>query len=114
GAPPHPPPPHTPPTRRARAGVPPPPPGGAPPHFHETVTELADNALLTELNATLRSRMRWMLGQHDDFTVVAEEHAELYRGIEARDVERVEALALRHLETSRDEAAAHQRRTAPE
>ncbi|MFI1654428.1 GntR family transcriptional regulator [Streptomyces sp. NPDC020472] len=82
--------------------------------FHETVTELADNALLSELNATLRSRMRWLLGQHDDLTVVAEEHAELYRGIEARDVERVEKLALRHLETSRDEAATHQRRTASE
>ncbi|MCX2184706.1 GntR family transcriptional regulator [Streptomyces sp. SKN60] len=82
--------------------------------FHETVTELADNALLTELEGTLRSRMRWLLGQHDAFSVVAEEHEELYRGIEARDAERVEELALRHLETSRKTAAEHRRRTAPE
>lgn len=82
--------------------------------FHETVTELADNALLTELEGTLRSRMRWLLGQHDAFSVVAEEHEELYRGIEARDVERVEELALRHLETSRSKAAEHRRRTAAE
>ncbi|MET9346203.1 GntR family transcriptional regulator [Streptomyces termitum] len=82
--------------------------------FHETVTELADNVLLSELNSTLSSRMRWLLGQHDAFAAVAEEHEELYRCIEARDVERVEKLALRHLETSRSEATAHQFRTAPE
>ncbi|NML51430.1 GntR family transcriptional regulator [Streptomyces sp. R302] len=82
--------------------------------FHETVTELADNALLNELEGTLRSRMRWLLGQHDDFTVVAEEHEELFRGIEARDVERVEELALHHLETSQSKAAEHQRRLAAE
>ncbi|GAA1370143.1 GntR family transcriptional regulator [Streptomyces beijiangensis] len=78
--------------------------------FHETVTELADNALLSELEATLRSRMRWLLGQHDAFDVVAGEHEELYRGIEARDVGRVEELALRHLATSRSEVAAHRGR----
>ncbi|MFI7341119.1 GntR family transcriptional regulator [Streptomyces sp. NPDC050085] len=80
--------------------------------FHETVTELADNALLSELETTLRSRMRWLLGQHDDFSAVAEEHEELYRAIEARDVEHVEALAERHQTTSKEKVAAHQRRTA--
>ncbi|MGW6553126.1 GntR family transcriptional regulator [Streptomyces sp. NPDC055051] len=82
--------------------------------FHETVTELADNALLTEREGTLRSRMRWLLGQHDDFAVVAEEHEELFRRIEARDVEGVEALALHHLETSQSKATEHQRRLAAE
>ncbi|MGY0021732.1 GntR family transcriptional regulator [Streptomyces sp. cg35] len=82
--------------------------------FHETVTELADNALLDELNETLRSRMRWLLGQHDDFAVVAGEHRELYRAIEARDVARVEELAVRHLETSETVAAEHQRRATAE
>ncbi|MFD8567155.1 GntR family transcriptional regulator [Streptomyces sp. NPDC059639] len=77
--------------------------------FHETVTELADNALLSELNETLRSRMRWLLGQHDDFGAVADEHEELYRAIEARDVQRVEELMERHLATSEVEAVAHQR-----
>ncbi|MFJ4713819.1 GntR family transcriptional regulator [Streptomyces sp. NPDC088785] len=76
--------------------------------FHETVTDLADNALLSELSGTLRSRMRWLLGQHDDFGAVADEHEELYRAIEARDVRRVEELTRRHLATSEVEAAAHQ------
>ncbi|MYW69794.1 FCD domain-containing protein [Streptomyces sp. SID8379] len=80
--------------------------------FHETVTELADNALLSELNETLSSRMRWLLAQHDDFTAVAEEHEDLYRAIEARDVRRVEELAERHLATSESAAAAHQGRPA--
>ncbi|WP_282693447.1 GntR family transcriptional regulator [Streptomyces sp. CC208A] len=82
--------------------------------FHETVTELADNALLTELEGTLRSRMRWLLGRHEDFAGMAEEHEELYRGIEARDVERVEELALRHLESSRSKATEHRRKPAEE
>ncbi|MFF7814295.1 GntR family transcriptional regulator [Streptomyces sp. NPDC007945] len=82
--------------------------------FHETVTELADNALLDELEGTLRSRMRWLLGQHDDFAVVADEHEELFHAIEARDVERVEELALRHLETSQSKATEHRRRLAAE
>ncbi|MFI7008662.1 GntR family transcriptional regulator [Streptomyces sp. NPDC050145] len=80
--------------------------------FHETVTELADNALLSELDLTLRSRMRWLLGQHDDFTAVAEEHEELYRAIEARDVESVGELAVAHLATSQAEADAHHRHAA--
>lgn len=80
--------------------------------FHETVTELADNALLSELQATLRSRMRWLFGQHDDFAVVAAEHEDLYGAIEARDVEGIGELAVQHLATSQAEAAAHQRRTA--
>jgi DNA-binding GntR family transcriptional regulator len=81
--------------------------------FHETVTALADNELLNELGATLRSRMRWLLGRHDDLAVVAEEHEELYRAIEARDVPRVERAALRHLATGRAEITAHRCRAAP-
>ncbi|MEV5608550.1 GntR family transcriptional regulator [Streptomyces sp. NPDC052225] len=81
-------------------------------NFHETVTDLADNELLSELDATLRSRMRWLLGQHDDFDAVAEEHEELYRAIEARDVEGVQELAVAHLEASRDKVAARKRRPA--
>ncbi|WP_327293797.1 FCD domain-containing protein [Streptomyces sp. NBC_01197] len=79
--------------------------------FHETVTALADNELLNELGRTLSSRMRWLLGQHDDISGVAKEHEELYEAIEARDVPRVEALALKHLATGRSEAAAHRERT---
>lgn len=77
--------------------------------FHETVTALADNELLTELERTLRSRMRWLLSRHDDLMAVAEEHEELYDAIAARDVPRVEELVLKHLETGRSAAAAHLR-----
>jgi len=80
--------------------------------FHETVTELADNAMLSELELALRSRMRWLLGQHDDFATMAEEHEELFRAIEARDVNGVVELAERHLATSSDKIAARLRRAA--
>jgi DNA-binding GntR family transcriptional regulator len=74
--------------------------------FHEIVTELAANELLGELERTMRSRMRWLLGQHGDLTAIAQEHAELYAAIADRDVARVEALAAEHLETGRVQAGA--------
>ncbi|MFI9626139.1 GntR family transcriptional regulator [Streptomyces sp. NPDC052042] len=72
--------------------------------FHETVTTLAGNELLSELGTTLRSRMRWLLGQHDDLVAVAEEHEDLYEAIADRDVPRVEELVMKHLATSRTAA----------
>ncbi|MFJ8849795.1 GntR family transcriptional regulator [Streptomyces sp. NPDC102437] len=77
--------------------------------FHETVTELADNELLNELQSTLKSRMRWLLGQHDDLTGVAQEHEGLYQAIAERDVATVERLAGAHLVTGRNAAAARRR-----
>ncbi|MEU3215004.1 GntR family transcriptional regulator [Streptomyces sp. NPDC006971] len=77
--------------------------------FHETVTSLADNELLNELGGTLRSRMRWLLGQHDDLVEVAEEHEDLYEAIADRDVPRAEELVMKHLVTSR--AAARRKHT---
>ncbi|WP_327351888.1 GntR family transcriptional regulator [Streptomyces sp. NBC_01304] len=77
--------------------------------FHETVTSLAANELLTELERTLRSRMRWLLSRHDDLLAVAKEHEELYDSIAARDVQRVEELVMQHLETGRGAIAAHLR-----
>ncbi|MET9662938.1 GntR family transcriptional regulator [Streptomyces sp. NPDC006510] len=78
--------------------------------FHETVTALADNELLNELQTTLRSRMRWLLGQHDDLEGVAHEHEGLYRAIAERDVVGVEKLAGKHLVTGRHAAAARRKR----
>ncbi|MDI3387579.1 GntR family transcriptional regulator [Streptomyces sp. B-S-A8] len=77
--------------------------------FHQTVTWLAANELLSELERTLRSRMRWLLSRHDDLLAVAQEHEELYDAIAARDVPRVEELVLKHLESGRSAAAAHLR-----
>ena len=38
--------------------------------FHEVVTSLAGNDLLTELERPLRSRLRWLLTQHDDLKAI--------------------------------------------
>ncbi|MER5852002.1 GntR family transcriptional regulator [Streptomyces sp. NPDC002012] len=79
--------------------------------FHQTVTSLAGNELLSELERTLRSRMRWLLAQHDDLMAVANEHEALYAAIAERDVHRVEELVVRHLASSRSAAAARRRRS---
>ncbi|RFC69915.1 GntR family transcriptional regulator [Streptomyces sp. AcE210] len=69
--------------------------------FHETVTSMAANELLSELEGTLRSRMRWLLGRHDDLLAMAQEHEALYAAVADRDVARVEVLVAEHLENSR-------------
>lgn len=65
--------------------------------FHEVVTALAANELLNELQRTLRSRMRWLLSQHDDLVGIAREHEALYAAIADRDAARVEQLVDAHL-----------------
>lgn len=79
--------------------------------FHEGVTSLAANDLLTELERTLRSRMRWLLGQHDDLMTVARQHEGLYDAIAERDVVRVEKLVTEHLEAGRRMAVSRPRPT---
>lgn len=75
--------------------------------FHESVTALANNGLLSEIEHLLHSRMRWLLGQHDDLLGVAREHEALYEAIAARDLARVETLASEHVAGSFDTALAH-------
>ncbi|NUR99494.1 MAG: GntR family transcriptional regulator, partial [Kribbellaceae bacterium] len=61
--------------------------------FHEQVTELASNELLMEIERPLRSRMRWLLAQHDDLLGVAYQHRDLCAAIANRDVALAEQLA---------------------
>ncbi|TCC31288.1 GntR family transcriptional regulator [Kribbella sindirgiensis] len=68
--------------------------------FHEIVTELASNELLVEIERPLRSRMRWLLTQHDDLIAVAGQHLELFTAIANRDVDAAERLATEHLAQS--------------
>lgn len=68
--------------------------------FHEQVTELASNELLTEIERPLRSRMRWLLTQHDDLLGVARQHRELFTAIANRDVDLAARLADEHLAQS--------------
>lgn len=72
--------------------------------FHETVVAMAHNTLLTELFTSTRSRMRWLLGQHTELAVMADEHADLYRALVDRDRDRAGTLAEAHLVTSRQAA----------
>jgi DNA-binding GntR family transcriptional regulator len=65
--------------------------------FHEQVTMLAGNDLLHEIGGFLKSRIRWLLLQHEDIDGVAEEHQALYDAIAARDVPRVSTLILAHM-----------------
>lgn len=65
--------------------------------FHEAVVSLAANDLLSELERTMRSRMRWLFGQHTDLMAVARQHERLYSAIADRDVTRVEKLVAEHL-----------------
>ena len=69
--------------------------------FHEIVTELASNELLVEIERPLRSRVRWLLTQHDDLEAVASQHQQLYAAIASRDVAEAERLADEHLAQSR-------------
>ncbi|CQR66155.1 GntR family transcriptional regulator [Streptomyces leeuwenhoekii] len=79
--------------------------------FHQTVTSLAANELLSELERVLRSRMRWLLGQHDDLLGIALEHEALYQAIAERDVDGVEALVRQHLATSRSAVMRHRQQS---
>ena len=74
--------------------------------FHELVVTMAGNRLLSELFAGTRSRMRWLLAQHNQPAPMAAEHAALYRAVADGDAERAVALAEAHLETSRRAALA--------
>jgi DNA-binding GntR family transcriptional regulator len=74
--------------------------------FHEVVISLAGNDLLGELHGVLRSRLRWLLGQHEDLVAVAGEHSQLCDAIADGDVARVNRLAAAHLAEGQRMAAA--------
>lgn len=65
--------------------------------FHEVVTSIAGNDLLFEIDGLLRSRIRWLLVQHEDAPQVAAEHEALYNAIAQRDVAQASQLILAHM-----------------
>lgn len=79
--------------------------------FHEVVSTMAGNSVLDEISALTASRMRWMLGQHDDLQAMVAEHAALLDAVRDGDVERADALAREHLRSSL--ASARARRAQP-
>jgi DNA-binding GntR family transcriptional regulator len=75
--------------------------------FHEIVTDLAENRLLSDMMKGIRSRLRWALSQHDDLQHISGEHVALFEAIKARDAERAAELAAAHVESSRRARIAH-------
>ncbi len=75
--------------------------------FHDVVTALSGNVLLSEVTEVIRSRLRWLFAQHDDLVEMANEHERLYQAIAARDADLVEKLVLDHLVVSREHKARH-------
>ncbi len=69
--------------------------------FHDELSVMADNAVLVEVANTTRSRMRWLLGQHDDLHEMVREHAAIGAAVAAGNAERAVALAESHLVSSR-------------
>ncbi len=69
--------------------------------FHEELTRIAGNNVLSELAAITRGRMRWLLSQHEELVEMVTEHAEIYAAVANANAERAAELARRHLETSR-------------
>lgn len=75
--------------------------------FHEIVTDLAENRLLSDMMKSIRSRLRWALSQHDDLQHISDEHRALFEAISARDADRAAELAAAHVESSRRSRDAH-------
>ncbi|WGD38091.1 GntR family transcriptional regulator [Lysinibacter sp. HNR] len=69
--------------------------------FHEAATEIAGNELLSKIAESIRSRMRWLYGQHDDLLSVSEEHQALFDAVAQNDVAGAESLARAHVNSSR-------------
>lgn len=69
--------------------------------FHELAAQLAGNELLGEIQRSVSSRMRWLLGQHDDLLAIAREHDALCDAVAARDEAEVSRLVAAHLSTGR-------------
>jgi len=80
--------------------------------FHEAVSAMAGNAVLDEISALTASRMRWMLGQHDDLGVMVAEHAALLDAIRSGDVEEADRLTRDHLRSSLASARARRDRAS--
>ncbi|OJU41377.1 MAG: GntR family transcriptional regulator [Microbacterium sp. 69-10] len=75
--------------------------------FHIAAVEVADNAMLTELAASLVTRLRWLFGQHDELAEMAVQHRDILRVMRERDVDAIKEMIPAHLDEGR--IAAEQR-----
>lgn len=72
--------------------------------FHVTAVQLAHNAMLTELAASLVTRLRWLFGPHDDLSGMAAAHREILTAMQAGDVVAIRRLIPAHLAEGRVDA----------
>lgn len=70
-------------------------------NFHLTAVQLAHNAMLSELAASLVTRLRWLFGPHDDLSEMAVAHREILTAMQAGDVPAIRRLIPAHLAEGR-------------
>ncbi|MFD5224477.1 GntR family transcriptional regulator [Microbacterium sp. NPDC058342] len=75
--------------------------------FHITAVGLAENAMLTELAASLVTRLRWLFGQHVELSHMVSSHRVILAAMRRRDVDAIRRLIPEHLAYGR--AAAERR-----
>ncbi|MFH8250622.1 GntR family transcriptional regulator [Microbacterium sp. B2969] len=69
--------------------------------FHDAIPRLAHNRILATTLEPLEGRLHWLLRQNRSPGVLMDEHRELVQALTARDPERAEEIARRHVHTSR-------------
>lgn len=69
--------------------------------FHDAIPRLAHNRILATTLEPLEGRLHWVLRQNRSPGALMKEHSELVEALVARDAERAEEIARRHVATSR-------------
>ena len=69
--------------------------------FHDAIPRLAHNRILGTTLEPLEGRLHWVLRQNRSPRTLMDEHNELVDAVSARDPERAEQIARRHVATSR-------------
>ncbi|WP_433171162.1 GntR family transcriptional regulator [Actinoallomurus sp. CA-150999] len=69
--------------------------------FHDSIYQLAGNALIPEVLDPLMGRLHWLFRQNVEPERVFLEHQELYRALAAHDPEQAADVALQHIRSSR-------------
>ncbi len=70
--------------------------------FHDAITRLAHNDLLSSMLDPLEGRLHWLLRQNDDPLSLHREHAALYEAIAFGDADAAARASLEHVRTSRE------------
>ncbi len=70
--------------------------------FHDAITQLAHNDLLSSMLDPLEGRLHWILRQNDDPLPLHREHAALYEAIASGDADAAARASLEHVRTSRE------------